>query len=594
NYQSGMFMDAVIASGTPGAVATTGPAGIIGRTYGDIVQDMVDYYAWSQNDSGAEIGGWIYNPSNNSGQSTDNSTAGWVAIGIAAAEDVFGSTVPQWVKDRNEIALEATDNESDTSDRDGIIGYQSSSEIWGPYSTTGAGMIQMSMDGILSTSSATPDERWIRSENFFRRHYNDAASGNNLKNYYYAMFNLAKALRTAKPGPVVVIGANDSVGCGPSPSCAGGVAPLDWYNDPSVGMARVVVDYQVTTGVNIGGFTDRPGNSHGSNQDDHNTPWATQILTRTLFQPGPTAVATATPNPAASGTPIEFDGTASFHDDPDRSIVQWDWDFDEDGVTDASGPVVVNAFPCPNLPCVYPVTLTVTDDNDVPLTAQAIVEVEITIPPHPPTADAGGPYLVCTGEDLNLDGSGSFDIDEGLSETGDPPFDTITAWDWELDGVSPFDFDEATGETVVYVTNDPFSGLIGLQVTDNTAAAFPTSGQPDLTGRDFTTLNVVECGCLQNFFARGKADTNGAAVNLVWPPVDDATSYDVFRSTEGPNTGFQLLKAGHVTTRATYFDKIAPPLAANYWYRVAVNGVEGCGGSVAAQASIGNRTLPRR
>lgn len=67
NYQSGMFMDAVIASGTPGAVATTGPAGIIGRTYGDIVQDMVDYYAWSQNDSGAEIGGWIYNPSNNSG-----------------------------------------------------------------------------------------------------------------------------------------------------------------------------------------------------------------------------------------------------------------------------------------------------------------------------------------------------------------------------------------------------------------------------------------------------------------------------------------------------------------------------------------------
>ena len=132
-------------------------------------------------------------------------------------------------------------------------------------------------------------------------------------------------------------------------------------------------------------------------------------------------------------------------------------------------------------------------------------------------------------------------------------------------------------------------------MTDNTAASFPTSGEPDLTDRDFTTLSVLECDCIQNIYARGKADTRGAAVNLVWPAVEDATSYDIFRSAEGPNTGFQLLKAGHVTTRATYFDKIAPPLSPNYWYRVAVNGgVEGCGGSVAAQASIGTRLPPRR
>ncbi|MCZ7634911.1 MAG: hypothetical protein M5U12_01890 [Verrucomicrobia bacterium] len=55
-YQGGMLMDAIIASGTPAAVAVTGPApsganpGILGRTYADIIQDMVDAYAWAQYD----------------------------------------------------------------------------------------------------------------------------------------------------------------------------------------------------------------------------------------------------------------------------------------------------------------------------------------------------------------------------------------------------------------------------------------------------------------------------------------------------------------------------------------------------------------
>ena len=49
-YQGGMLMDAIIASGTPNAVTTTGGANVIGRTYKDIVQDMVDEYAWAQYD----------------------------------------------------------------------------------------------------------------------------------------------------------------------------------------------------------------------------------------------------------------------------------------------------------------------------------------------------------------------------------------------------------------------------------------------------------------------------------------------------------------------------------------------------------------
>ena len=190
-------------------------------------------------------------------------------------------------------------------------------------------MVQMSMDRIESTTGANPDERWIRSENFFRRHFDDPAAGDNFKNYYYGMFNFAKAMRTATPSPVIDIGtqvgfADGGVGCGPNVGCvAGGPQPLDWYNDPVSGLARAIVDYQILPGnpntegacggvqpgpcPNIGGFTDRPGNSHGSSQDDHNVPWATQILTRSLFQAGPIAVAEASPNPTAENVPVTFD-----------------------------------------------------------------------------------------------------------------------------------------------------------------------------------------------------------------------------------------------------------------------------------------------
>jgi hypothetical protein len=60
-YQGGQFMDAIVATGTPGVVTTPAPAGIVGRSYGDIVQDMVDMYAYGQGDTGTYHGGWRYN-----------------------------------------------------------------------------------------------------------------------------------------------------------------------------------------------------------------------------------------------------------------------------------------------------------------------------------------------------------------------------------------------------------------------------------------------------------------------------------------------------------------------------------------------------
>lgn len=59
-YSGGVFIDAIVASGSPDAIAPTGGANVIGRKYRDIVQDMIDGYAYGQTDSGTWMGGWGY------------------------------------------------------------------------------------------------------------------------------------------------------------------------------------------------------------------------------------------------------------------------------------------------------------------------------------------------------------------------------------------------------------------------------------------------------------------------------------------------------------------------------------------------------
>ncbi|MSV28094.1 MAG: hypothetical protein EXQ52_05030 [Bryobacterales bacterium] len=50
--QTGMFIDAIVATGTPAAIVPAGYGSMTGRTYGSIVQDMVDYYSFCQHDLG--------------------------------------------------------------------------------------------------------------------------------------------------------------------------------------------------------------------------------------------------------------------------------------------------------------------------------------------------------------------------------------------------------------------------------------------------------------------------------------------------------------------------------------------------------------
>ena len=86
-YTTSPFLDALVAAGTPTATAPTGPNGIVGQTYQNIVQDILDYYAYSQYGGDCDVyngntrgnggscagGAWLYDPQGGD----DDSTAQW-------------------------------------------------------------------------------------------------------------------------------------------------------------------------------------------------------------------------------------------------------------------------------------------------------------------------------------------------------------------------------------------------------------------------------------------------------------------------------------------------------------------------------------
>lgn len=558
-YQGGQFMDAIVTSKTPNEpvpagtplAALTSPSTGGAYNYFDAVQDMVDMYAFGQNDpaTGAQRGGWRYGWNYGS---SDNSANQWAAIGIIPARDDWGATVPQFLIDENLIWLSASQTPAPPSP---AIGYGYTGRGEGS-ALSPSGLVQAVMDGVLKTDAS----RWVgveqRMADLWSSWYRDTVDE-------YSLYALTKAMRLALPSPIIIMGT--------------GANAIDWFkadcanpdactSSDRFGVARTLIRDQNADGLFNGSYR-VSGN--------YRSAWSVIMLTGTL-KLEPVAIADATPNPGASGVPVELDGTASFHQDPQRSIVKYEWDVDNDNVTDYVGATVSHAFTCTTLPCSFPVRLTVTDDGTpTPLVATTTVTVQITNPPHPPTAHAGGPYWACVGESIALDGSDSFDIDEGTGLPGNDT-DRITAWDWELNP-PPFAYDDASGEMATTAYATPGQKNIGLRVTDNSAAAF---GGPNLTDEAFTEAKVVDCGCVSNFTARAKLNK----IQLTWAAVAGAANYDIYRSTAGASVGYSRIAADHVTSYATYLDS-GLIKGKSYWYRVvpkSATGAELCGSAAAS------------
>jgi hypothetical protein len=102
----GLSMMALIMSRAPERVASVGGPSVSGRTFAEIIQDMVDFASYGQTDETAEgaeqteaRGGWRYNAPN-SGEA-DMPCTQWPVLGMMMAEEKwgrFGISVPPWVK----------------------------------------------------------------------------------------------------------------------------------------------------------------------------------------------------------------------------------------------------------------------------------------------------------------------------------------------------------------------------------------------------------------------------------------------------------------------------------------------------------------
>ena len=147
-----------------------------------------------------------------------------------------------------------------------------------------------------------------------------------------------------------------------------------------------------------------------------------------IYPREPVARGRANPNPASCPQEVTFDGSASSHPNPDRTIAQYAWDVDGDGDFEGGGEIFRFTYQAFGT---YTATLRVTDD--LGRTDEAEIEVRVTQGNQPPVARVSSAnYVVLEGDDLVLDGRTSSDANVQCG-------DSIQTFEWDIDGNGEFD-----------------------------------------------------------------------------------------------------------------------------------------------------------
>ncbi len=516
-YETGPVIDCFVATARPELIAPTGGANVKGRAFKDIVQDMVDMYAWGEYQDPSVGGGWRY------GWQTfpDNSASQWGAIGMIAAERYWGATIPDWVKTWNLVWVNYSLSPSygfGYTGPGGGAGYGPAGED----ACTPSALVQCAFDGITTTNAL-----WIHGENYIANYWSSLLANNNL----YANYSMAKAMRSANP-PVQTLG----------------LTGLDWFNDPTIGLARFTIDHQ---------FTDGSWSSAGNPDAPLASAWSVLILSSSLFQQGPVAVISVKPNPSAIGYPVVFDGSGSYDKNPAHKITDWRWIFNAANGSDfshpdATGPIVTNVYGAFSTNTIL---LEVLDNGTPQLSDVSSIVEETTVPPYPPTADAGGPYVACAGQDVHLDGSGSFCVDAAAGNF-------IQSYQWEVNYQVPVTFNQGvSGDKAVITNGYPVSGnyTIGLEVKNANSLVYTNFALPDETADAFTTVYVYD-RVIPDLKVRPKA----TKAQLTWTKAGDYAV--IMRSAMGPDRGF--VQVGQTTSSYATFLDTTIDYNTDYYYRV--------------------------
>ena len=109
-------MMAIAAGRDPARVVATGP--LTGWTYGDVLQDLADWMAYAQADTGDARGGWFYN-AQDTGNVSDQSNAGYALLGLMYAQaPLYGyeSNIPNFVATELDLWIDWIQNDDGVGD----------------------------------------------------------------------------------------------------------------------------------------------------------------------------------------------------------------------------------------------------------------------------------------------------------------------------------------------------------------------------------------------------------------------------------------------------------------------------------------------
>jgi uncharacterized repeat protein (TIGR01451 family) len=194
-------------------------------TYGEIAQEVVDFLAYGQVDSGNQRGSWGYG-ANYGG---DNSVSGYAVLGLAAAEG-FGCTIPAFVKPELSIFINNVQDVVNGDTHDGGSWYRAYVQHWVNMLKTGNLIFEMTFVGDAIT---TP--RFQDAMDYIYRHWQDVNRdpgwGYSLSPaHYQAMYCLMKGLEYSG---INLIDHDDD-----------GTIDHDWYQE----FATVLVNQQHSDG----------------------------------------------------------------------------------------------------------------------------------------------------------------------------------------------------------------------------------------------------------------------------------------------------------------------------------------------------------
>lgn len=230
-YENGIALLPFAASGALNRTVTeVATANVAGKSFGEILQRMVNASIWGQNDSSTGRGGWYYTYNSTS---SDGSTNGWELLALLDSA-AAGATVPAWVNTEWALALAAGLN------NDGSFDYQANGNR-ASNSSVNVAKTGVGVQGMFFAGRPDTDPDFLLAKTYIGNRWNNQALGQSFacgsstynKGCAYGMFNVFKGFKLY--GVQTLAGVGRAAGPGTIPAD-------DWYAD--------YVDWLVTNQTN--------------------------------------------------------------------------------------------------------------------------------------------------------------------------------------------------------------------------------------------------------------------------------------------------------------------------------------------------------